>query len=156
MGGRWVEHIARPDPDDPSTMICTGETIIHDDRNLEEAQRDALQNLKHEYDQRVAAGRNYAGKNFQIDGASLQAINAAATRAFLGNGWPADFGWIGSDNSVLPIVTGKDMIAFANDLSSYASALVLVNRAKKDAIAALPDRDSCDAFDVTTGWPDNP
>ncbi len=133
-----------------------GTITITDTRTLDEAQEEARNRLALHFDTIVAAGRNYQGKNFQIDGASLQNINGASSMAMIAqaNAAPYSQGWIASDNSVVTF-DAAGMIAFGVDVGAYYSALVLNNRALKDAIAALADNAACDSFDVTQGWPSN-
>lgn len=158
MGSRTVTHLTREDPDEPGTYVAFGDPIITDTRDLQDARNEALARLAQHFDELVSVGRNYGGLNFQIDAASLQNINGASSMAMVaqaaGGGWPAGFFWVASDNAQMPVDAGG-MIAFGMNVGLYYSALVLTNRALKNAIGGLSAIAACDAFDVTQGWPSN-
>lgn len=157
MGSKTNTPITKPDPKDPTTMIVTG-YIVEDTRDLGDAIKETLGRLQVQYDGLIERGINYQGKTFQIDQSSLININGAATMATVikavGGTWPQNFFWIANDNSRMPL-DGDGMIAFGMSVGAYYTALVLTNRALKDAILALSDIRSCDAFDVSAGWPAN-
>lgn len=155
MGSRTHTPITVPDQDDPTTMIVVGYRT-DDTRNLADAIAETLGRLALQYQSLYDAGRNYQGKNFQIDETSLRNINGGASMAMIANaaGQPFSQTWIAADNSTI-LLDGQAMIAFGLNVGAYVSALVLNNRALKDQIAALTTIADCDAFDVTQGWPAN-
>ncbi|HUN49984.1 MAG TPA: DUF4376 domain-containing protein [Candidatus Sulfotelmatobacter sp.] len=122
---------------------------------------DKLAALAAQYAALYTAGRNYAGKNYQIDAASQGSISAmgALAAAVLANtpgaaAWPTGFYWIASDNSHVAMAAA-DMYAFAQNVAAYVSTLVLTNAALKAAISACTTQAELDAIDVTPGWPAN-
>ena len=147
----------RVNPDDPTNLACVGVPIVTDTRDLEMAQYCALSRLADLYGQKYAAGFNYNGNIVQIDDESIRNINAQVTRAMgAAQGvlaWNADFKWIKTDNTYMPLPAPQDMIAFGAAAGSYVEGLIFTNRGHKDAVALLDSNEACDAYDVTTGWP---
>ncbi len=156
MGTRTVIHVTAPDPNDPHTMVATGAVQIIDTRDLADAQNDALARLDLQFNSLVNGGRNYNGKNFQIDDNSRLNIAGAAQMASIALAAQQAYSqaWIATDNTTVTF-DGAGMIAFGVNVGIYYSALVLANRTAKDAITACTTVAACDAFDVTQGWPVN-
>lgn len=136
-----------------------GTITVTDTRTLADAQNEALTRLANFYNSLYAAGFNYNGKNVQIDPASLQNVNAAASMAIAAQAtnaaWPQSYVWITTDNSTLALTTAPAVIAFGVAIGNYVTTLIMTNRALKNAIAALTTIAVCDAFDVMQGWPSN-
>lgn len=101
---------------------------------------------------KIAAGLSYQGKVFQIDNASRANIAAMATFALSGGTWPKDFYWIAADNTHL-LMTAQDILTFGQAAGTYVSAMVLTNRALKDAIAAAVSVQDVEAIDLAANWP---
>lgn len=141
------------------THLVGGAITINDTRTLAEAQAAAVERAANQFASVIAAGRNYNGKNFQIDDASRINIGGASTLAVVCNSgadtWDPNFYWRASDNTNVPLATPAAMIAFASNTAAYYSALSFVLFTHKANIAALTTNDACDAYDVTTGWPAN-
>jgi len=160
MGTKTVFQPIKPDPSgEPNSFVPDGPPVVTDTRDLSDAAAEALSRLADHCQALYDAGYNFAGRNFQIDPVSLQNVNGAATLALVsqatGQPWPATFVWIASDNTTMPVPDAPTMIGFAASVANHVTTLILTNRALKDAIAVLPDVASCDAFDVTQGWPKN-
>lgn len=97
-----------------------------------------------ERDRRVVSGFTFAGKAFQLDLASHQriiAMGADARFAIAGGAQPedfrwadpsADFGWIATDNSILPM-DAQTMAAFADAAKLWVARHTFAARALKDA-----------------------
>ncbi|MBN9568690.1 MAG: DUF4376 domain-containing protein [Alphaproteobacteria bacterium] len=138
-----------------TTHNLDGTISVSDTRTIDDARAEAAQRLEGHFAALIVAGRNYAGHNYQIDDASRANINAAATMAMVApDAWSGDFYWIASDNSHVPM-TAAEVIAFGLNAGDYYTAMIFTNRAHKDAIAALTTISTCDAYDVTAGWPAN-
>jgi len=96
----------------------------------------------------AATGFTWNGKLFQVDAVSQTHIAAAASIT----PWPADFAWIATDNSSVPM-TAVQFAAFAAAVAAHISGCALRFRAIKDTITTITDEASYQAIDVTAGYP---
>lgn len=140
MGRRTVTHLA------DASGVSTGQVSVFDTRTMFDAQVEALGRLGFQFDAIIAAGRTIGAKTYQIDDAS----RAAMQQTWNNNIWPVT--WIAADNSTISL-TQVNFQAGAQNILQYYNAMILTRRTHKNAIAALADIPSCDAYDVTTGWP---
>lgn len=148
-------------------LACDNGTWVSDDDGAVQAIIDAyigtsdkLATLAAQYAGKIASGRNFGGKNFQIDPASIANIASMGALA-IGSltvpgaaAWPTGFYWIATDNSHVAMAAA-DMYAFAQNVADYVSVLVLTNSMLKSAINACTTQTQLDAIDVTAGWPSN-
>lgn len=111
------------------------------------------------YAGKIAAGRIWNGTLFQIDPesqANIAAMGSLAASVLAGTPgaapWPEGFYWVAADNGHVPMDAAV-MFAFAQAIAGYVSALILTNRALKDAIDAAADATALAALDLTAGWP---
>lgn len=146
MGQKNTTHTTTFDPQDPTTRIATGQTVTTDTRSLFEAQAEAVLRAAQKFDALIVAGRVIGAKTYQIDDAS----RAAMLNAWNNNVWPIT--WIAMDNSTISL-TQAQFQAGGQNILQYYNAMVLQRRTHKTNIVALADIPSCDAYDVSTGWP---
>ena len=66
--------------------------------------------------------------------------------------WPAQFGWIASDNSIVPM-TAAQCYDFTQTMGAAVSAFVLTARTIKNTCLAAPDLATLNAIDITQNWP---
>lgn len=124
---------------------------------LSERRGRALAAVAEDFTARLASGFNYQGVNYQIDPQSQGNITTYGTRASAvlagvsGATWPAQFSWIRTDNQRQPF-TAAEFYAFSQAAQDYVTALYLVRRAAKDAVAAS---DNPEAVVSATPWPAN-
>lgn len=126
------------------------------------AMADAVNAIR---DDRTANAFVFAGVLFQLDDARSQpritAMGADARFAVLGGAQPGnlrwadpdhDFGWIATDNSVMPM-DAQTMVAFSDAAKLWVSRHTFAGAAIKKAIAAAEDHAALDAIDIEAGWP---
>ncbi len=117
----------------------------------------AVQQIDQAFAGRFAAGFNYGGHNYQIDGVSQGNITTYGTRASAvlagvsGATWPAQFSWIRTDNGREPF-TAAAFYVFSQAAQDYVTALYYVRRALKDAVAVADDPE---AVVAAATWPSN-
>ena len=138
MGAR-IEHIG-----------LDGRVAVTDNRTLADAQAEAVERLRGEFDAQVAKGAVYSGKPIQIDDASQMRMAAVVTQITAGVALPAGFAWRMGDNTYLP-VTSAQMVA----LAAAASARIMALRAALwPAIdAARVARNIAAADAIKANWP---
>ena len=118
---------------------------------------EAVAQIEASFKHRLADGFTYAGALYQIDPTSQANITTYGTRASAvlagvsGATWPAQFSWIRTDNQRQPF-TAAEFYAFSQAAQDYVTALYLVRRAAKDAVAAS---DNPEAVVSATPWPAN-
>jgi hypothetical protein len=139
--------------DDPATVQPLIDGFI--------ATAQKLRDIETAFAAKIAVGRNYGGKNYQIDAASQANIAAKATQALgvLNNvpgaqPWPTGFYWIATDNTHTPL-DAAGMYAFAQDVGNYVAGLILNRRALKDAANAASAAAALAAIDPNSGYPAN-
>ena len=111
---------------------------------------------------KFASGFSYVGsdsvrRTFQLDANSQFAIDVQANVSLgsimAGEPWDSTSYFIAADNSHMPTSTAISMRNFALAVRSYCSAIILRNRALKDAVIAAKSHADLDAIDPTSGWP---
>lgn len=137
MGAR-VEHIG-----------LDGRVVVTDRRTLPEAQAEAVERLRGEFDAQVAKGAIYSGKPIQIDDASQMRMAAVVTQITAGVPLPAGFAWRCADNSYLPVNTNQ-MVGLAAAAAARVMALRVALWAAVDAARAAKTREEADA--VKAAW----
>lgn len=137
------------------------EAIIADHDPVPTLKAAKLEALEEAYAGKLDEGRVYKGKTYQIDPASQSNIAAKAVTAIAvlsgtpgAEPWPDGFYWIPADNSHAPMDAAA-MYAFAQDVGTYVTLLILTRRALKDAIAGAASPDALDAIDLVGSWPAN-
>lgn len=148
MGGRSVKCFNKPVQGDPTSFTFDGSSapIVTDTRTLFDAKAEAVVRLGQQFDAIISAGRTIGAKTYQIDDASLAAIQ----QQYNSGTWPVV--WITMDNSTISL-TQLNFQGGCQNILLYINLMVLNRRAHKNTIAALADIPTCDAYDVTTGWP---
>lgn len=149
MGSRSVKCFNKSVQGDATSFTFDGSIapIVTDTRTVFDAQVDAMVRLGQQFDSIIAAGRIIGAKVIQIDDASRAEMSKQLAT---NNAWPIS--WIAADNSILSL-SQLVFSAGCKNVNDYYQAMVLNRRAHKNTIAALADVVSCDAYDVTTGWP---
>lgn len=126
---------------------------------LDQARAEKVAAIGAAYEARIAAGYTWNGKLFEIDNDSRANINGAGSMAsaLVASGaaaqWPADFGWVAADNTIVPM-TAAQVIAFGLAVGFYYSGVVLRERILGNAVAAAADLAAVAAIDIATGWPE--
>lgn len=148
MGNRSIKCFNKPVQGDPTSFTFDGSVapIITDTRTLFDAKAEAVVRLGQQFDAIIALGRTIVAKTYQIDDASLAAIQ----QQYNSGTWPVV--WITMDNSTISL-SQVNFQAGCQNILLYINSMVLNRRAHKNAIAALADISACDAYDITTGWP---
>lgn len=156
MGAKWTV----------TNLDGTVETF--DTRTLADAQADAFKRLWRQFNPwevdydggaLIVAGRNYNGKNFQIDRNSRINIGQAAQTAVLAGSGYSEL-WVCSDNTTVTFdgsapPSATSMVTFGLNVAAYYSALFVNYQALRTQINACTTVAECDAVDVTQGWPAN-
>jgi hypothetical protein len=106
-------------------------------------------------DTKFAAGMPYGEKVLQlgeIDQQRIIAAGASAKFALLNStAWPADFGWIMADNTLLPL-DAAGMSTMADVAAAKVQAWIFNGYAHKQALRALTDVAAIEAYDISSGW----
>ena len=111
---------------------------------------------------KFASGFSYVGsdsvrRTFQLDANSQFAIDVQANVSLgsimAGEPWDTTSYFIAADNSHMPTPTALSMRNFALAVRAYCGAIILRNRALKDAVLAATTQPALDAIDPTSGWP---
>jgi hypothetical protein len=138
IGWQWNDGAPAPVPLPPDVA-------------LRQAKERALGEVASAVEAATNAGLKFNGKMFQIDPVSQNRIMALAlfARACLDGGetWPADSGWIATDNT-RPLFTAQQFWDFAVEAMARVAEITLTARARKDAVIAAKDIDAVNAVDL--------
>jgi len=156
--GQWID-ISNLSPQPAVGWSYDGTRFAAPAPDLSDAQATAMAAAQAHFDGLIAAGFTYQGKLYQIDSASqakITAMGALAQSIIVETpgapAWPAGFGWIAADNSLVPM-TAPEMFAFAATVAGFVAAATLNLRTIKTAIAAAGSIADVEAIDVAAGYP---
>jgi hypothetical protein len=101
------------------------------------------------------AGMPYADKILQLREIDQQRIIAAGAQAkfalITGSAWPAGWGWIMADNTVLPL-DAAGMSAMADAASTQVQAWIFTGHGHKEQLRSFTVASAVTLYDITQGW----
>lgn len=102
----------------------------------------------------TSSGRNYNGKNYQIDDVSCQVMLTVKVQiqSNAPNAWNGF--WVSTDNSI-NVMTSDQAVTFFNDVYSYVQAAKVNYFTLRGAVNGASDTDTLAAIDIKSGWPAN-
>jgi Domain of unknown function (DUF4376) len=167
---RWIDNTrpSRWHEEKSRSITFDGErvnvTVNYDLTDLSKRQLAMLADVNEHRDNAVNSGFTFSGNLYQSDRRSRENIAGAAQLASLAiaagarpgdfkwDGSGENFGWIATDNSIVPM-DAQTVVAFACGAAAFKKRCIMHGYELKQAIANARNHDELDAIDVTAGWP---